>query len=212
MNHFIYNKNVIIFKYFLSLLRNNIKNISHLLERLRIMQLTVEQCYSVCVNPLQKSIKETVEKNNPGCSKEEMRNLIYKELKDFSVNEQYFEYTSINNFLGGYRWFFVCPKCKNRATKLFLPPTEAKNREQRYLCKNCHKLKNQSAIQGQNSMYKKVTRPIKRMKEIEDKIARGHLRPEKIQKLLDEHERLERDLKASPEYRLFSFKKKHDLL
>lgn len=176
------------------------------------MQLTVEQCYSVCVNPLQKQIKQKVEKNHPECSKEEMYNLIYKELKNFSVHDQQFEYTSIDNYLGGFRWFFICPKCKNRTTKLFLPPPEAKNRDQQYLCKNCHKLKNQSAIQGQNSMYKKVTRPLKRMKEIEDKIAKGHLRPEKVQRLLDEYEKLERNLKASPEYRLFAFKKKHNLL
>ena len=50
------------------------------------------------------------------------------------------------------------------------------------------------------------------MKEIENKISRGHLKGEKVQELLNEHEVLEKQLKDSPEFRLYTFKKKHNLI
>jgi hypothetical protein len=50
------------------------------------------------------------------------------------------------------------------------------------------------------------------MKIIENKIAKGHLRPEKIQELLNEYESLEKQLRDAPEFRLYSFKKKHNLI
>ena len=50
------------------------------------------------------------------------------------------------------------------------------------------------------------------MREIEDRIARGHMKSEVTQELLTEYEILEKQLKDSPEFRLFSFKKKHNLL
>lgn len=175
------------------------------------MQVTVENCTSLCVNPLQKSVKKQILKDYPECSSEELCKHMYEQLKKFTVNEQFFNYESLKNYLGGNRWFFLCPKCKNRVSKLFLPP-EAAKKENKYLCKTCHRLKNQSAIQGQNKIYRKVTKPLKRMKDIEDKITKGHLRPEKVQELLDDYERLEINLKKSPEYRLYKFKKKHDLL
>lgn len=176
------------------------------------MQVTVESCFSVCISPLQKSIKKIVEKDYPDSTPEELKEFFYKELKKFSVNDQTFEYVAVDNYLGGYRWFFLCPRCGKQCGKLFLPPQECKNREAKYLCKNCHRLKNQSAIMSQSNIYKKVTRPLKRMKDIEDKISRGHLRNEKVQELLNEYETIEKELRASPEFRLYTFKKKHSLL
>jgi len=175
------------------------------------MQLTVEACSQVCINPLQKTIRRIVNRDYPESTLKEIYEYVLKELQKFTVNDQYFEYEAIDNFLGGYRWFFLCPKCGKRVSKLFLPP-EGSRREQKYLCKSCHKLKNQSALSGQNNMYRKVTRPLKKMKEIENRIAKGHLRPAKTQQLLDQYEELEKELKGSPEYRLYSFKKKHNLI
>jgi len=175
------------------------------------MQLTVEKCSSININSLQKTIKRLVKRDYPDSNVEEMYVHTLEELKSFSVNDQSFEYEALKNHLGGYRWFFVCPKCKNRASKLFLPPSKSDNREDRYLCKTCHKLKNQSALQGQNNMYRKVTKPLKRMKEIQDKINRGHLKSEKVQELLNEHDKLEQGLRESAEYRLYTFKKKHNM-
>jgi hypothetical protein len=140
-----------------------------------------------------------------------MHDLTLKKLNEFTANNQSFEYEPIENYLGGYRWFFKCPKCKKRSTKLFLPPKELSLRTQKYYCKNCHKLKNQSALQGQNNIFRKVTRPLKRLKDIEDKIARGHLTKDKIQILLDEYEGIEDQLRNSPEYRLYTFRLKHNL-
>lgn len=173
--------------------------------------LTVETCTAICINALQKSIKKIITRDYPDATKEEAYEHTLEEMRKFSVNDQVFEYHAMENYLGGYRWFFICPKCKKKSSKLFLPPMGAKRREHKYLCKVCHRLKNQSAIMGANSMYRKVTRPLRRMKEIEDKISRGHLKGEKVRELLDEYEALEKQLKDSPEYRLYSFKKTHNL-
>ncbi len=176
------------------------------------MQVTVESCHSVSINTLQKSIKKLISKDYPGATVDEVYNHTLSHLNNFSIEGQIFEYEAIPNHLGGHRWFFLCPECKARSSKLFLPPESAEGRKRIYLCKGCHKLKNQSAIQGQNNMYRKVTKPLKRLKEIEDKIARGHLKSEKVQELLDEYEKIEQRLKDSPEFRLYTFKKKHKML
>lgn len=174
------------------------------------MQQTVESCTSISIHSLQKTIKRLIHKNYVDPSPEDVYHHTNEELRKFQVNGQTFTYQVMKNYLGGHRWFFECPRCSKKSSKLFLPPVFS-NREQLYLCKNCHRLKNQSAIAGQNNIYRKVTRPLKKMKEIENKIARGHIRGEKIQELLNEYDRLETELKGSPEYRLYSFKKKHDL-
>jgi len=174
------------------------------------MAITVENCTSICINALQRTIKKIIDRDYPNANTKEVHDFTQEELKRFSVNDQVFEYEALENYLGGYRWFFQCPKCKKRASKLFLPP-ESNKKEHKYLCKACHKLKNQSALSGQNNMYKKVTKPLKRMKEIEDKVSKGHLRSDKVQELLTEYDALEKTLRDTPEFRLYSFKKKHNL-
>lgn len=173
-------------------------------------KITVEQCSSLSIAALQKAIRRTIERDYPGSTEQEVYSFTEEELKKFVINSQTFEYTSIKNILGGYRWFFICPKCKNRANKLFLPP-EGLNLERKYYCKNCHNIKNQSVLMGSNKVYKKVIRPLKRLKEIEDKISKGYLTNEAIQALLTEHEKIEDEIKSSTEYRLYLFKKKHGM-
>ena len=176
------------------------------------MTCTVESCAHIQIHTLKNNIKDLVKKYYPDATDEEMHQHILDELGKITVNDQSFEYDSQPNYLGGYRWFFLCPRCKQKANKLFLPPITATDREQKYLCKICHKLKNQSAIMGQNKTYKRVTRPLRRMKQIEDRLVRGYLSEEKIREMLIEYETLESNMKSSPEYRLFAFKKKHNLL
>jgi hypothetical protein len=176
------------------------------------MRLAVENCSVIQINDLQKRIRKIITKDYPDSTEEESYKYSLQEFKKFSVNGQTFEYKANKNYLGGYRWFFICPKCKSPVNKLVLPPESAKNKERLYLCKTCHAVKNQSALMGQSSMYQKVTKPLKRMKEIEDKIAIGHLSLDKSQELLDEYDALEKQLKNSPEYRIYVFKKTHNLL
>lgn len=175
------------------------------------MQITVENCKSVNINTLQKTIKRNINRDYPESTQQEIYDLTFAELNKFHANDQNFKYEAIENYLGGFRWFFLCPKCDRRCTKLFLPPVELTIKVQKFYCKYCHKLKNQSALQGQNNMYRKVTKPLKRMKEIEKKIARGHLTADKVQELLNEYELIEKELRRSPEYRLYKFKMTHDL-
>jgi hypothetical protein len=174
------------------------------------MAIMVEFCSMISIGALQKTVRKMFKRDFPGSSEEEDYKNTEEELKKFTINDQVFNYTAIKNKLGGYRWFFFCPKCNNRVSKLFLPPKDT-SLESRYLCKSCHKLKNQSVVMGQSKIYKKVTKPLKRMKEIEKKLERGYLSNPKIQILLDEYDKLEKNLKNTPEYRLYTFRKKHEI-
>jgi hypothetical protein len=175
------------------------------------MQATVEGCSQILISDLQKKIRRIITKEYPDFKEEDIYNHTFNELNKFTVNEQTFEYAAQRNYLGGFRWFFICPQCKKKVNKLILPPDWAR-KESIYKCKICHNIKNQSVVMGQSNLYQKVTKPMKRMKEIEDKIAVGHIAMAKVQELLDEYENLEAQLKTSPEYRVYMFKKKHNLL
>lgn len=64
---------------------------------------------------------------------------------------------------------------------------------------------------GQNKIYRQVTIPMRRLNEIESKLERGHLSNVKIQELLDEYDKIEKNLRDSAEYRLYIFKQKHKI-
>ena len=130
-------------------------------------RIPVEECTYIYIGTLQKSINRLIKRDHPNIPFEEKYKRVEEELKKFSVDDQTFEYTSINNYYGGYRWFFLCPRCKARSSKLFLPPSDRLDAEQRYLCKNCHKLVNECCVKHSNKMYSKVLKPLKRLKEIE---------------------------------------------
>jgi len=176
------------------------------------MQVTVESCTQIRINELQKRVRKLIRRDYPDSSEEELYKYTLTELNRFTTNGQTFEYQAQRNHLGGHRWFFVCPRCKKRVNMLIMPPSEVKSKEHLFLCKNCHSIKNQSVVMGQNPMYLKVTRPLKRMKEIEDKIAVGHLSMDKVKGLLDEYDTLEASMKDTDEYRLYMFKKRHNMI
>jgi len=174
------------------------------------MKIALENCLSLCVGKLQKAIRKTINRDYPESTDEEVYQYTERDLAIFTANDQTFKYTALTNRLGGHRWFFLCPSCNRRVSKLFLPPDQC-GLVREYRCKDCHGLRNQSALMGQNKFYRKVTRPLKRMKEIEDRIARGHLSTEKTQELLNEYDAIEKELKSAPEYRLYQFKRRHGL-
>ena len=64
---------------------------------------------------------------------------------------------------------------------------------------------------GQNRIYRQVTKPLKRLKEIEKKLENGYLGSTKIKKLLDEYEAIESQMENTPEYRLYVFKKTRNM-
>jgi hypothetical protein len=95
--------------------------------------------------------------------------------------------------------------------KLFLPPEAYPNYEHKYFCKVCHKLSNESEVKANNNLYKKVIRPLRKLREIEAKLEKGHLTSQKIEELLNEYDKIEQEIKSSPEYRHYSFKKKRGM-
>lgn len=175
------------------------------------MNVLVEHCSSINIGHLQKKIRKIIDRDFPDSSVDEIYNHTIEELKNFTVNDQYFEYTAIPNRFGGYRWFFLCPKCKKRSNKLFLPP-EGSGLVKKYLCKECHGLKNQSVVMSQDRMYKKVLKPLKKMKQIEKRLNKGYLPENKITELLNEYDVLKSELKSTPEYRLYMFRKEQEAL
>ena len=130
------------------------------------MRITLEQCSMIYIGNLQKAIRKLIDRDYPESTQEEVFQHTKEELDKFSVNGQKFKYTFIKNKLGGYRWFFSCPGCGTRVSKLFLPP-EGIGYDTQYKCRNCHGIKSQSMVMGQSKTYTNVIRPLKRMKEIE---------------------------------------------
>lgn len=138
-----------------------------------------------------------------------MHALMLRHLKKFSINEQMFEYDSRKNHLGGFRWYVLCPRCKAPNLKLYLP-NRYKNKDQLYLCKKCHGLKNSSSLSGATNKYKKVTKPLKRLENIKKILMGKNISPDKAHPLLEEYERIERELQASPIYKLYKFQEEHN--
>jgi len=173
--------------------------------------LPVENIISFHFGPLIQNIKKELKERFPDIhtQEDEFARLMLKNLKAFKLNNQSFEYIKVGNYLGGVRWFVSCPKCNKRALKLFLPPKNS-DREKRYLCKDCHSLKNTSALMGSTVKYKKVVRPLKQLERIRKVLLRKSMTPAKADPLLAAYERIEAELKDSPEHKLWKLQKEHD--
>jgi hypothetical protein len=170
----------------------------------------VEQCTCLNVSNLQGTIRKIANREDEEMSEQELFDFTKSELEKFTIDGNHFKFDHMKNVLGGYRWFFLCDKCGKRSVKLFLPPENC-GLEHRYLCKECHKLKNESVVKANNTLYKKVIRPLKRLREIEAKLERGHLTAEKTDELMNEYDAIEKEMKSTREYRLYAFKKKRGM-
>lgn len=159
-------------------------------------------------NNLITKVKSEIKNKYPTIDDEKFRGIVYQSLKKFTINGQYFDYISQGNYLGGFRWFVKCPGCGKRRTKLYLPD-KYPEKEQKYMCKDCHGLKNSSSIMGASRRYKKVIRPLKKLDSIKAKLLNKNININKSKKLLAEYEKIERELKSSPEYKLWEFQKRH---
>ena len=166
-----------------------------------------ENSISFNFNNLLKKIKKHIKEFDPEATSDQINEEIGKSLKGFTINEQTFEYATSPNTLGGVRWFVLCPKCGKKCLKLYLP--KIKDREPKYLCKGCHKLKPSSILLGQTKKYKNITRPLKRLEQIKKKLLRRNISIKEGEELLEEYDRIEKKLMNSPEYRLWMFKKEH---
>lgn len=165
---------------------------------------------TTCFNfqALAQRVKSSLKEKYTSIDADKFRDLMYKSLKMFKLNQQTFEYTYSTNHFGGEKWFVKCPKCGAPSQKLYLP-TKLIDREQLYQCKNCHKLKNASLMLGSSRKYKKVVKPLKQLERLRVKLTNRAITPERAAPLLDEYERIERELNSSPEYRLYKFQKEH---
>jgi hypothetical protein len=189
---------------------------------------TTSFCFSELCKRIKKEVKESyknlsdhhIEDIYPEITPEQLKNrdqvpaqilqmLMLRRLKKFSINEQTFEYTSRKNNLGGFRWYVLCPKCGIPNLKLYLP-NRYKDKTQLYLCKRCHDLKNSSSLQGATNRYKKVLRPLKRLEAIKINLLKKNISSDKAKPLLAEYEQIERELLASPEYKLYKFQNEHN--
>lgn len=131
-----------------------------------------------------------------------------QELNKFSLNGQTFEYISAPVGLGGLNFYVLCPKCKHKKKKLYLP-NKYSDREQLYLCSICHRLKNYSNMNYKTKKYQKVIKPLKKLEAIKRHLLKGTLSSEKSAELIKKYEEIENSLKNSPEYRIWLFNAKH---
>ena len=154
--------------------------------------------------------KESLVKEYPGLKGKSLEDLIYKNLVTFNLNEQEFDYVSHPNNFCGVRWYVKYPRCSDPCLKLYLPNMH-KDREQLYLCKNCHKLKNASLLMGHSKKYTKVVKPLKQLEKIRSQLLKKDMTPDKAKPLLDEYKKIEQELAASAEYRLMRFQKEHGM-
>jgi hypothetical protein len=171
--------------------------------------LAVESTASFSFGTLIQKIKSELRNRFPELSSEdeEFSRLMLKNLKAFKLSDQSFDYTKQNNYLGGVRWFVLCPDCHKKSIKLYLPKDTS--RVQKYLCKRCHQLKNTSALLGPTVRYQKVIRPLKQLEKIRKLLLKKNMTPEKAKFLLDAYDRIEEELKSSSEYRLWKFQQEH---
>ena len=163
-------------------------------------------CYNF--HHLVKKVKQQIWDNHQGTTQEERQELIYQYQKKFTINGQTFEYASQTNKYGGARWFVKCPKCGKNRFKLYLPKKET-GREQLYLCRECHKLKNLSAMLGATKKYTKIYKPLKMLEKLKKAILTKKMTPEKAKPRLDAYDEIEMELAMSPEYRLWKFQQRH---
>jgi len=160
------------------------------------------------INLLRNVRSEVRTRVDRGKEPERYRAEILAGLEAYEVNGQRFKYSTVPNRLGGVRWYVRCPKCDSRTMKLFLP-TRYPDREQRYLCAKCHRLQQTSLVKGKSKKYKTIIRPLKRMQKLKDMLMNTHLTPDEAKPLIDEYENLSKNLKNTPEYRLWKFKMEH---
>jgi transposase-like protein len=175
--------------------------------RPRTYQL-VEMCVCFNFDALFANIYADLNKRRDDTWSEDYMAEFMRSLNSFSLNGQHFEFTTIDLMLGGYRFYVVCPKCGLRRTRLYLP-NKFPDREQRYLCSTCHRLKTFSKMNHKSKKYKTIIRPLKKMEALKKKILKGKLTSEESAALLNEYEALERSLQNSPEYRLWRFNVEH---
>jgi superfamily II helicase len=175
-------------------------------EYIKYLAIETAACYNFA--PLILKIKEEHKNKHPDATPEEFKALMYKSLKSFTINNQVFEYECQDNYLGGSRWYVLCPKCGRKGFKFYLPK-DGLNREQKYLCKKCHRLKNASALMGASKKYRKVVRPLKSLEKIKRALLKKGISPDKAAPLLDAYEKIEKELETSSEYRLWKFQQKY---
>jgi len=144
----------------------------------------------------------------PELRQSERLKVIESNLQLFQIDGQHFTYERKSIGHGGYRWYVRCPKCNMPKNKLYLP-TRLMDREQKYLCRACHRLRFLSELDGKTERYKTIIRPLKRMQAIKDVLLKRRIPTKDATDLLDEYEKIESSLKNSPEYRLWKFKTEH---
>lgn len=178
------------------------------MKKSRYISIESTACFSFS-NLVQK-VKAKLRKEYGDASEEEFSNLMYRSLKNFKLNDQTFDYVPQKNHLGGVRWYVKCPRCGNKCLKLYLP-NKHKDRDQLYLCKNCHGLKNSSSLLGATKKYQNVVKPLKKLEKIRKELHKKGIDPEKATMLIEEYDRIETKLKNNREYRILKFRQEHPL-
>lgn len=168
----------------------------------------VEMCVCLDFAKLVRNIKKSITAKRGKQRDEAYRDEIHKNLELFELNGQKFQYLATRRSLGGLLWYILCPKCGKPKRCLYLP-NKFEDREQIYLCRDCHELRPLCVMGGKSVTYKKIIKPLKRMHVIKELLTNKKFSNPEAKSLLDEYENLEKTLKSSEEYRLWKFRIEH---
>ena len=167
---------------------------------------SVESAHCLKVQNIVNAIKTSALDKNPDMSADNLQNLVGEQISSFKINNQEFKFSSSKNHLGGHRWYIHCPECGKKSLKLYKPEDEEGAEETKpYLCKECHNLKSPSSLHGPTRMYREVIRPLRRMKQIRERLDRP-ISSKKAAALVEEYEKLEKQLRESDQYKIYKFK------
>jgi len=170
----------------------------------------IEMCVCLNFQRLISNVRDGVIAKTGKQGGPEYREEIRRNLELFEMNGQKFKYFFSEKGFGGGSWFVICPKCGKPKNRLYLP-NKFDDREQLYLCQDCHLLRPLCVMSGKSTTYRKIIKPLKRMQAIKEMITNRKLSTERSARLVDEYEKLEKDLKASKEYRVWKFKTEHGI-
>ena len=171
------------------------------------MNSSIDTAVALEFNKIVKKVKKEIKAKFPSDTLDDLEKKVGLALQKLKINNQTFDYYKFNPHLGGTRWFILCPKCKRKNLRLYIP--RDKNKEQKYLCYKCHELIHTSLQLGSTAKYREVVKPLRRLEKIRRMLLKGSTSPSKAQPFIEEYERLEKTLSTSPAYKLWKFRLEH---
>ena len=175
--------------------------------RKRIYEYT-EGAVCLDIARLVHKIKDKLKAKYGKLEMKEETDLVNKSLELFKSKGQAFKFAQQLNRVGGFRWYFLCPVCGSRRSKLWYPEG-IPGRSQIYACTECHKLKPMGILSPDSKKYKEIVKPLRRLESLKKKLLKMPLTDNpKAVKYIEEYDRIEEELETSAVYKLWKYQQR----